>query len=366
MTENKANEQTSVSNGFNDNSSENLRKLAITKKLNFLIGSGASAPAIGLMKEFKPDQNELNKIKDEIKKSKNSCLLTANSNNDEELTKVVQNIRLIKKVKNVSKKIIKQTGNNLSENEKGKLNEYKEFIRTICEILNFSNSRETPREANIFTTNYDLFIEKAIDEVLKEEISLVFNDGARGYFTRYLDSSNFNRTVSYEGLNNNYIDELPSLTLIKPHGSVNWEKTDIGNNGNNKEKVIIKNEVVDSPMVVPPTGNEGRDTFVDNHFHDMLRVFQLELDKPESVLFVLGFSFQDDHIARMIRRALRNRSLIIECFCWQDSDEKNYKENLGFNNQNLPRNLKFIKPSQFKNKKNLELRDLTLILKGNL
>ena len=107
-------------------------------------------------------------------------------------------------------------------------------------------------------------------------------------------------------------------------------------------------------------------TFMDNHFHDMLRVFQLELDKPESVLFILGFSFQDDHIARMIRRALRNRSLIIECFCWQDSDEKNYKENLGFNNQILPRNLKFIKPSQFKNKKNLELKDLTLILKGNL
>ena len=114
---------------------------------------------------------------------------------------------------------------------------------------------------------------------------------------------------------------------------------------------------------------------MDNHFHDMLRVFQLELDKPESVLFILGFSFQDDHIARMIRRALRNRSLIIECFCWQDSDEKNYKENLGLNNQNLPRNLKFIKPSQFKNKEKpdqcknkekLELKDLTSALKGEL
>lgn len=336
--------------------SENLRKLAITKKLNFLIGSGASAPAISLMSKV----GEPNK--EEIEKSKKS--LQSSNPDDESIRKDAKNQKLITEIKNTSKKLI---NNDLHTKEiENKLGEYKEFIGTICDILNFSNSRETPREANIFTTNYDLFIEKAIDEVLKEEISLVFNDGARGYFTRYLDSSNFNRTVSYEGLNNNYIDELPSLTLIKPHGSVNWEKTDIGNNGDNKEKVIIKNEVVDSPMVVPPTGNEGRDTFMDNHFHDMLRVFQLELDKPESVLFVLGFSFQDDHIARMIRRALRNRSLIIECFCWQDSDEKNYKENLGFNNQILPRNLKFIKPSQFKNKKNLELRDLTLILKGEL
>ncbi|WP_235020726.1 hypothetical protein [Pediococcus pentosaceus] len=32
-----------------------LRKLMITKQLNFLIGSGASAKSIGLMGDFKPD-----------------------------------------------------------------------------------------------------------------------------------------------------------------------------------------------------------------------------------------------------------------------------------------------------------------------
>lgn len=32
-----------------------LRQLAITKQLNFLIGSGASAKSIGLMKDFKDD-----------------------------------------------------------------------------------------------------------------------------------------------------------------------------------------------------------------------------------------------------------------------------------------------------------------------
>lgn len=337
--------------------SENLRKLAITKKLNFLIGSGASAPAIKLMSQVKePNEKEIEKLK--------KSLQTFNLN-DESIRTIAKNQKLITEIKNISEKLI---NNDLHNKEsENKLVEYKEFIRNICEIINFSNSRETPREVNIFTTNYDLFLEKAIDEVLKEEIPLVFNDGARGYFNRYLDSSNFNRTVSYVGLNNNYIDELPSLTLIKPHGSVNWEK--VGKNGSNKEKVIIRNEVVKSPMVVPPTGYEGRDTFMDNHFHDMLRVFQLELDKPESVLFILGFSFQDDHIARMIRRALRNRSLIIECFCWNNEDEQKYKENLGFNGSDTPhtpRNFKFIKPSQFKNKEKLELKDLTSALKGEL
>ena len=336
-----------------NNLSENLRKLAITKRLNFLIGSGASSPAISLMSQIKkPTTKEIKNLQ-----------VSGRYLSYEEKEKIAKNEKLIKQIKKVSKRLLNETPNEtLDDTQKKKLGEFKAFIRSISVILNFSNSRETPREANIFTTNYDLFIEKAIDEVLEEENPLVFNDGARGYFTRYLDSSNFNRTVSYEGLNNNYIDELPSLTLIKPHGSVNWEKVGEGEDA----KVKIRNKVVKSPMVVPPTGYEGRDTFMDNHFHDMLRVFQLELDKPESVLFILGFSFQDDHIARMIRRALRNRSLIIECFCWQDSDEKNYKENLGLNNQNLPRNLKFIKPSQFKNKEKLELKDLTSALKGEL
>ncbi|NUF98279.1 hypothetical protein GYW21_05745 [Lactobacillus mellis] len=302
-----------------------LRKLAITKQLNFLIGSGASTPAIPLMSQ---------------------C-----SDNDE----------LVKKIQKVSKELLNDTykfdnnvGKNYNNDIKNVLASYKKLIYAISDVLDRSNSRETPKEANLFTTNYDLFVEKAVDMVLKE-IPLVFNDGARGYFNKYLDSSNFNRMVAYKGLNNNYIDELPSLTLIKPHGSVNWERSNDG-------QVIIRNKVVKNPMVVPPTGLEGQETFLNNHFHDMLRVFQLELDKPESVLFVLGFSFQDDHIARMIRRALENRRLIIECFCWSDSDKEQYLNNLKYEGQ-PPHNLKFITPAQLK-KEHLYLGDLGKILLG--
>ena len=335
-----------------NNLSENLRKLAITKRLNFLIGSGASSPAISLMSQ----------VKDPTDEEKANIQVSDKNLSDEEKEKIAKNEKLIKQIKKVSKRLLNENLNEtLDDTQKKKLGEFKAFIRSISVILNFSNSRETPREANIFTTNYDLFIEEAVDEVLKEEVSLVFNDGARGYFNRFLDSSNFNRTVSYEGLNNNYIDELPSLTLIKPHGSVNWEKVGEGEDA----KVIIRNKVVESPMVVPPTGYEGRDTFMDNHFHDMLRVFQLELDKPESVLFILGFSFQDDHIARMIRRALRNRSLLIECFCWEDKDEQNIKKNLGYEYREIPQNFKFILPKQL-NRNNLELKDLAAVLKGKL
>ncbi|OJH19715.1 hypothetical protein BLX88_06460 [Bacillus obstructivus] len=266
-----------------------LRKLAITKQLNFLIGSGASYPAIPLMGMIQAENNEK------------------------------RNTLLAETVKRVSEDLLGQA----LEYRASiciTLNNYTNFISKIIDILNLSNSRQTPRTANLFTTNYDLFIEKASDNVL-QNYRFIFNDGASGYFDRKLDGSNYNRTVSYKGLNDNYTNEIPSLTLIKPHGSMNWEK--VG------DSVLIRNRVIDSPVIVKPTGYEEQDTFYNNHFHEMLRVFQLELDKPQSVLFVIGFSFQDKHIAKMIKRAIQNPELMVYAFGFIDRDRETYLENLG-------------------------------------
>ena len=49
----------------------------------------------------------------------------------------------------------------------------------------------------------------------------------------------------------------------------------------------------------------------------MLRVFQLELDKPQSVLLVIGFSFQDQLLAKMINWALQIPELIVYAFVFR-------------------------------------------------
>lgn len=289
-----------------------LRQLAITKQLNFLIGSGVSAKSIGLMKDFKDDVS--------VKKTANDFL--------------------VEKIEEVSKKLLDETYE-FDENHKVKedLEDYYELVRVIIDVLNLSNSRQTPKSANIFTTNYDLFLEKAVDRLLLNS-RFVFNDGAKGYFTRELDSSNYNQVVSYKGLNDNYISEIPSISLIKPHGSVNWQE-DHG-------KINIYSYVTKNPMIVKPTGLEGQDTFLNNYFHEMLRVFQLELDKPQTVLFVIGFSFQDKHIGKMILRALKNPELMMFVFAYSESDRQSYMNNLGI--RSLPANLKILTPSNFDNK----------------
>ena len=290
-----------------------LRYFAMTKRLNFLIGSGTSVPAIPLMSFFK-----------------------SKDISDEEANNLLSD-----KVKEVSKKVIEDISNaNDEENIKAVLKRYSEFIKVILQLLYHANSRQVTKNINIFTTNYDLFIEKSLDELMKYE-SFVFNDGSNGYFNRILDSANYNKSVAYRGLNDNYLNELPTLSLIKPHGSMNWER-------GQEDNILIRQSVVENPVVVKPTGIEGQETFLNNHFHDMLRVFQLELDKPQSILIVIGFSFQDKHIAKMLSRSLKNPELNVFIFCYSESDKQTILTNLGLSD--CPRNLNVITPNELEEK----------------
>lgn len=290
-----------------------LRKLMITKRLNFLIGSGTSAKSIGLMGDF----------------------------NDDLETGKTANEQLKEKIEDISQQILENSckfpeGKITQEN----LDDYTRFLKSVIDVINLSNSRQTPKSVNLFTTNYDLYIEKAVDELFGIS-RFVFNDGATGYFKRVLESSNFNRVVSYKGLNDNYISEIPSITLIKPHGSMNWSE----DNGS----IVIGNGVSKNPKIVKPTGMEERDTYLDNHYYEMLRVFQLELDKSQSVLFIIGFSFQDRHIGKMIKRALQNPELLIVVFGYSDDDKEKYLLNLGIDTNKIPKNLRIYTPNNFNN-----------------
>lgn len=292
---------------YNTDVVKEIRRCALEKRLNILIGSGCSSEAMPLMSKYGDiDIRERNEkmIKDIIYLSKIS-ISKANF-----LTK--------HKNLNIIEKIIKTQ------------NSYRSFIYSIIDILNLSNSRQVPKTTNIFTTNYDLFIENAINS-LQSHSRFVFNDGASGYFERILNSSNYNQVVAYKGINDNYIMEIPSINLIKSHGSVNWKRKD--------DKVIVSDKVFDSPMIVPPTGYEEQETFLNNYFHDMLRIFQIELDKPQSVLIIVGFSFQDKHIAKMVKRALQNRELIVYLFIHK-GDGKKILDNLEITD--IPSNLKLV------------------------
>ncbi len=66
---------------------------------------------------------------------------------------------LAQKVKTISSKLLEDVSE-IEQSISSTLENYVDFISKIIGILNLSNSRKTPRTTNLFTTNYDLFIEK--------------------------------------------------------------------------------------------------------------------------------------------------------------------------------------------------------------
>lgn len=307
---------------------EEIQQLLVRKRVNFLIGSGASLPAIKLMSSFElPEEQQYqnNVIKYDVDALKEhvktiSWIVTRPEIfdfSDEYFEGDIRDSRSCGRYE-VSAGI----KDNLMEVSK----QYEIFIENISNILDKSNSRDSPKKINIFTTNYDLFVERAVETSIHRNPNLVFNDGANGYFNRKLDSFNYDRSTSYKSQFDSVVvsEELPTISLFKPHGSVNWET---GTGGDDSD-IFIRNNIVENPVVVPPNGREAESTYIQNHYFEMLRLFQYELSKPESILIVFGFSFGDKHIAKMVQRALSNPQIIVYVFSYSDDGKIQIRENL--------------------------------------
>lgn len=305
---------------------ERLPDWIAEKKTSFLFGSGTSAPGMPLMNMFpgkKDGSTDVDGLMYEIIK-RNKFLIGAKMkiNVSEEESKAIL----------------------------GTLGAYKKFIEILLDMLGNVNARERHKNINIFTTNYDLFIEKAVDDIYESGSTapFIFNDGARGYFNRLLDNSNFDTTTAYKGRFDNYINELPSINLAKIHGSVNWKKQ-------SEDMIRVCNYVVrDKPEkreTVKPDGNEPKATTLKKHYYEMLRFFEYEMSESAenigngSLLIVHGFSFGDKHIVHALKRALENRELLVIIVAYTDNDVEVIKRNL----KDLAerKNLRFLCPKDF-------------------
>lgn len=154
-------------------------------------------------------------------------------------------------------------------------NSYRRLARWMSSI-----DRTIPVE--LFTTNYDLLLEQAL-----EEQSVPFFDGFSGSRYPFFDIH------SVEG------NELPSYwaRLWKLHGSVNWKAMPGG-------VCRVSKDIGGSPELIYPSklkyDQSRKMPFL--AMSDRLTNFLL---KPHAVLFVCGYSFGDEHINDTIINALK-------------------------------------------------------------
>lgn len=291
------------------------------KNLCFLFGSGTSANAIPLMKglyEGLQDEKEnypteekkfLENIEDErnienvlgVLYSGRSYLKDLkNPSNDEKKMLVTIN-SLIKKIESFLKVKIDVLNKETWDEETCKtLDNYKKFYFKVA-LRNKELSR-----INIFTTNNDMFNEVALDN-----LSIHYFNGFSGGVMKSFNPASFNYTLSkrmdtaidkYEPVEN-------LVYLYKIHGSVNWIEDDaMGKETFFKIKELpLRNEVKDASVLVYPTPLKQNKS-LGAPYVDLFREFQHKLLEPNTVLFVIGYSFSDEHVNDIVYRALATNS----------------------------------------------------------
>ena len=124
---------------------------------------------------------------------------------------------------------------------------------------------------------------------------------------------------------------------------IDREKKEIENNKDLKEKIKnIKNELFEKFALIFPEKNKFKNTLYQEFYYQNLRQLSYELEKQNSILIVFGFSFADEHIAEIVKRACNNPTLNIYIFCYSLDTKNEILNNLKL--EEFPNNIKTILP----------------------
>lgn len=329
---------------FADHDFEEQQRIVSTKlkdccryveNLHFFIGSGCSYPAIPLMKEtFGTIKNnykkELEGLLDEYRNARPddkeqidienflnwlNTALNFHKNNSDQYQTFKDAVDLVKKelLKSINinysiKDISTCEGDN---NILKTLKYYRDFYNIIFSLREF-NKQLPP--INIFTTNYDLF-----NEIAMEELNIHYTNGFRGYITRSFDPSVYHlRLVDDENRYKEKWDVIRRYAkLYKIHGSIDWKYDQnrelIIQSSFNLEQSKDSTEEATKDVVIYPTIHKHFES-QQSPYSELFRLFTINLQKRNSTLIVLGYGFPDDHINQLMAQSLHNEDFNLIVF----------------------------------------------------
>ena len=188
--------------------------------------------------------------------------------------------------------------------------------------LNMQN-RDFSKE--IFTSNYDLIIEKSL-----EAIRTPYFDGFVGSYEPFFWPESIDRFVEKSDLTQNWI------RLWKIHGSLSWfwkKNSDVNSHNIVRVGKISDIENLDNELVIYPS-KEKYDSSKKQPFVAYFDRFKNVLLGGERLFIFTGYSFSDQHINEIAFNSLRqNNRLFILVFFYQDSEvEELYKVSSPFLN----------------------------------
>ncbi len=394
---------------------EEIEKLLESANLNFLIGSGASRPFLDTLQDIEKAMESFDRKEGfgNDQTDQETLKIIEVSIKNHYFTKCIE-----KNLELISAKFCNETEPCDKDLNKCKVaHEYKIFLESLQTILS-KRSNNYPKQVNLFTTNIDVFLDVAL-----EECRLSFNDGFSGRMNPKFGTENFHNIVNKVSSHYDYQSTLPLFNLFKLHGSLNWkhdeDKTNIyydnqlstvkklteiklakeslvecfyENKNDDKdlengkflskkdskdhgfsaiyqEAQKIKNSdsekiekfitSYDKLVMINPNKDKFKDTTLKLHYYELLRMFSNNIDKENSVLFVFGFSFADEHIREIVNRAVKsNPTLLVVIFAYSENEEEKIRSLI--NGQNVVFAARFTKEEKGKRKpiENFDLKTI--------
>ena len=352
---------------------DNLIKIIECSHINFLFGAGLSCP---YLKPLGPIEKFLTKAVEW-------------DGNPYEQERVRCNL-LQQYFKGVMEPCLPEANENLDKKEIV-INNYKTFLQLVNHIIANRNTNLLDKQINIFTTNIDNFVELAA-----EATGIEFNDGFRGHLNPIFSEDTFSQVLTRVSPLYHTPATVPVFNYLKIHGSTTWKVipndhigydstlstvrnlSDTFTFGNYEEIPLSKQdgeewveksfeeyvkEVKDSNIyasdkflseyenlvMINPRKAKFRESVIDNHFYELMRLFSNALEKPNSVLFVAGFSFADEHIAKItLRAANSNPTLQIIVFAYNEKAKQDIARCLLGEKTAINSNIKILSPKDFK------------------
>lgn len=173
------------------------------------------------------------------------------------------------------------------------LTTYERFYRRLAQ-----RDRALPRPW-VFTTNYDLFNETAMDR-----LGIPYINGFQGSIERRFNPASFRYTIAEQlDIRSRKWSSLEGLVYFaKLHGSLSWLSVDEGLFPVT-ESMPVGGEPKLDRMLIYPTPAKQNASFA-APYSDMFRELQTRVAREQSALITLGYSFSDEHVNNIIFQAL--------------------------------------------------------------
>lgn len=160
------------------------------------------------------------------------------------------------------------------------------------------------RRANLFTTNYDMAFDYALDN-----LGVHYINGFMGVHNRCFRPEVYDYDIYYprQSVSGKVHRAEKVLRYYKMHGSLSWvssKPTPSNVYGINEVTMNGRFEPsIDKQIIIYPCVSKKTFT-LDLPYSELFRQFSQAIIQPQSVLFCLGYSFYDEHINDIIYQAL--------------------------------------------------------------